>query len=273
MGDGVVERVTTGVMGFDALVEGGLPLGSNILITGSPGTGKTIFGLHYLFNGAMKGEPGIYVTLDSTVSILKEQARQFGMDLAVLEEQKKIAFLSVPITEMKFNLFDAIKTLKEQLGGKRIVFDNMATFAINIDLFTIPIGYVGNTASSVSLSAGTIEKLNMDDKHNELSVGGGSDGDKISYTANSEKRMIYLIMNELTGLGTTNLIITYDGVGGSSISSDGVSEFACDGLVVLRALAIGDTLNRTLEVRKMRCTKIDGGIKSYDIKSDGMTML
>jgi circadian clock protein KaiC len=37
------DRVPTGIAGFDGLVEGGLPKGRSILITGEPGTGKTIF--------------------------------------------------------------------------------------------------------------------------------------------------------------------------------------------------------------------------------------
>lgn len=45
-------RVKTGIPGFDELVAGGLPKESNILLTGIPGTGKTIFALQYLYNGA-----------------------------------------------------------------------------------------------------------------------------------------------------------------------------------------------------------------------------
>ena len=57
-----MDRVATGVAGFDGLVQGGLPAGSNILLTGRPGTGKTIFALQYLYNGALKGENGIYIS-------------------------------------------------------------------------------------------------------------------------------------------------------------------------------------------------------------------
>jgi len=37
------ERVPTGIQGLDALIEGGFPKGRSILVTGEPGTGKTIF--------------------------------------------------------------------------------------------------------------------------------------------------------------------------------------------------------------------------------------
>ena len=74
----VVERVATGIKGFDELIEGGFPKGSSILITGPPGSGKSIFSMQYLYNGAMNGENGIYVYMDSPIDFLKEQARQFG---------------------------------------------------------------------------------------------------------------------------------------------------------------------------------------------------
>lgn len=273
MGDGMIERVTTGVMGFDALVEGGLPKGSNVLITGAPGAGKTIFGLHYLYSGAMAGERGLYISLDSHSELLKEQALQFGMDFSKLEAEDKVVFLNVPINQMKFDLFDAIKKAQERIGAKRVVFDSMAMFAINIDLFTIPIGYVGNTASSVSLSAGTIEKLNavsIDDKRNDVGGASTNDGDKISYTANSEKRMIYLIVNELSRFGTTNIIITYGDLSGATISNDGVSEYICDGIVQLYNDRIGIRRMRTISILKMRYTNHSPFVHDFAIGNRGI---
>jgi len=55
----------TGIKGFDELVQGGFPEGSSTLITGSPGTGKSIFGLQYIYNGAVKyKERGLYLTFE-----------------------------------------------------------------------------------------------------------------------------------------------------------------------------------------------------------------
>lgn len=68
------ERVKTGIEGFDQLVQGGFPRGSTVLLCGSPGTGKTIFGLEYLFNGASKfKEKGLYVTFDQSEDSLKNR--------------------------------------------------------------------------------------------------------------------------------------------------------------------------------------------------------
>jgi KaiC/GvpD/RAD55 family RecA-like ATPase len=78
--------------------------------------------------------------------------------------------------------------------------------------------------------------------------------------------MIYLIIEELSKLGTTNLIITNESNSsdGGLKTTDGVSEYACDGIIRLGMAAVGETLNRTIEVPKMRRTKIDGIKHSFD---------
>lgn len=54
------------------------------------------------------------------------------------------------------------------------------------------------------------------------------------------------------------------------LSRYGIEEFVADGVIVLRYLAMGSTVNRTLEVRKMRRTKTTEGIKSIEIGTKGI---
>jgi len=42
------------------MLEGGIPFPSNVLVSGETGTGKTTFGMQYLFKGAELGERGMY---------------------------------------------------------------------------------------------------------------------------------------------------------------------------------------------------------------------
>ena len=51
-----MNRVTTGLEDLDPLIEGGFPSGTVGLVSGGPGTGKTLFGLNFLVNGSSKGE-------------------------------------------------------------------------------------------------------------------------------------------------------------------------------------------------------------------------
>ncbi|MEA3558078.1 MAG: ATPase domain-containing protein [Candidatus Thermoplasmatota archaeon] len=55
-------RIGTGVPGLDDMVEGGFPFPSTILLAGNSGCGKTTFCLQFLFEGAKRGEKGLYLT-------------------------------------------------------------------------------------------------------------------------------------------------------------------------------------------------------------------
>jgi KaiC/GvpD/RAD55 family RecA-like ATPase len=263
-----MNRVKTGIKGFDELVEGGIPEGFNVLLNGQPGTGKTIFGLQYIYYGAKNGEKGIYVAFDSTVDLLKEQAKRFGWDLDELEKSAQIFFLRVPINKIKFDLFESIDKVKKQMGAKRVVFDSLAMFSINVDLFTIPLGYSGNVASSVSMNA---------DGHDTSGGFGPSSKDsatnKISYSGNSTKRMVYLIVDELSHLGTTNLIITSEAnLQHSGLTIDGVSEYACDGIVALYNEPIGIKRMRTMSILKMRSTDHSQYIHNVELGKEGIVV-
>ena len=60
-----LHKTPTGVEGFDAITGGGLPRNRTSLIFGGPGSGKTVFALQTLVNGARKfGEPGIFVAFE-----------------------------------------------------------------------------------------------------------------------------------------------------------------------------------------------------------------
>lgn len=56
------------------------------------------------------------------------------------------------------------------------------------------------------------------------------------------------------------------------LSRYGIEEFVVDGVIVLRYLAMGSTVNRTLEVRKMRRTNTAEGIKSIEMGSKGVVL-
>lgn len=260
-----IDRVATGVEGFDELIEGGFIRGSNVLMTGVPGTCKTIFGLEYLYYGALKGENGLYISLDSDIELLRLQARQFGFDLDALEKAGKIFFMKVPIEKVKFNLFEMMDKIKNEINAKRVVFDSLATYAINIDLFTIPQGYGGSIASTVSMSASGPERSG-----GAMGGVGSPDRDKIFYAGNSEKRMIYLVIEKLASLGTTNLIITYGNKSSARLTLDGVSEFACDGIISMYNELIGIKRIRTMSVLKMRNTNHSQYIHDFEIGKNGL---
>lgn len=144
-----MDRVKTGINGLDELIGGGLPKSSSILLSGEAGTGKTIFSLQYIYQGAKDyGEPGIYVTFEESPDELRREALQFGWDLKKFEESGKIAILDaaslrvgVP-TEEKFHvksdvdiksLLSKLYEIAVHIKAKRIVIDSLPAFFYSKD--------------------------------------------------------------------------------------------------------------------------------------------
>ncbi|MEM3690769.1 MAG: ATPase domain-containing protein, partial [Candidatus Micrarchaeia archaeon] len=129
-------RCKTGIKGFDELVEGGFPKGSTILIAGDPGTGKTIFGLQFIYNGAVKfNEKGLYLSLEQTADAIRNQALQFGWDLKKLEEQGKLKIVSIPVRDISSTTAREILEMCRNEGIKRLVIDSLSTLAINAPIY------------------------------------------------------------------------------------------------------------------------------------------
>jgi len=59
-----MDRISTGLSGLDRLLDGGFPEKTIILVSGGPGTGKTLISLNFLLAGALKGEKCCYVSLN-----------------------------------------------------------------------------------------------------------------------------------------------------------------------------------------------------------------
>src|SRR4029079_18810721 len=79
--DAIDARASTGVEGLDAILGGGLTRNRLYLLEGTPGTGKTTFGLRFLMAGAERGERGLYITLSETADELEAVVRSHGWSL------------------------------------------------------------------------------------------------------------------------------------------------------------------------------------------------
>ena len=89
-----VQKLPTGIEGFDDVCHGGLPIGRSTLISGTSGTGKTVFSLNFLYNGIRQyNEPGIFVTFEESPLDILRNAASFGWDLQEMVEQDKLFIL------------------------------------------------------------------------------------------------------------------------------------------------------------------------------------
>ncbi len=134
---GLLEKIPTGIEGFDEISGGGLPLRRTTLLIGGPGSGKTIFALNTLVNGARKfGEPGIFVAFEENSKQIFENSASFGWNLPELVDQNLFfidARMAVDViqsgdfdvTALLAGIEAKAKEMSVQSGGKpvRVVFD------------------------------------------------------------------------------------------------------------------------------------------------------
>jgi KaiC/GvpD/RAD55 family RecA-like ATPase len=137
-----MKHIPSGIPGLDELLEGGFPNPASILLTGPTGTGKSVFGLQYLYFGAKEyKEPGFMIRTEGYSTDFQWYAERFGWDVS--EQQKKGMLLFSAYDPIDFEKFD-LRTLHseiimqlarviDQVGIKRVVIDS-----------TTPIGYYIN---------------------------------------------------------------------------------------------------------------------------------
>src|SRR3989338_781800 len=135
-----MNRVPIGIEGFDKLVEGGFTENSINLVCGTPGTGKSIFSLQFLYNGAVNhGDKGIYVSIEEKPESLKLQALRFGWDFDKLEKEGMVKIIKVPIDIANYDIVKAIRQEVESMNARRVVIDAISILAINYPIYKIPI--------------------------------------------------------------------------------------------------------------------------------------
>lgn len=126
-----IERIKTGVPGLDQVLKGGLRRNASILVTGAPGTGKTILALHFIYYGAKDcNENGIFISTEESLEVLNQSARNLGMDLASMVDSGKIFFIQKPIATLKGGI-SSIKGLVDAIkkhNVKRVALDSLIFF-------------------------------------------------------------------------------------------------------------------------------------------------
>lgn len=123
-----LKRVETGIPGLDEILKGGVNETSCILIKGAPGTGKTILALQFIYNGAKKGQAGLYIVCEETIEEVKEYAKSMGMDFNEFEKNGLVTFVRQPITTRKLVSIAIPLDIIRQKKVKRVVLDSLTFF-------------------------------------------------------------------------------------------------------------------------------------------------
>jgi circadian clock protein KaiC len=127
------ERVSTGVAGLDAMLGGGVPRASATVVQGGTGTGKTLLALHFLLDGARRGEAGIHFTMEETPDQLRGIAQGFGWDLRALEQRKLLTLAYFSPVELSTDAFlYRARQQVQQTGARRAVLDSLTSMALGV---------------------------------------------------------------------------------------------------------------------------------------------
>ncbi len=112
----------------DKILDGGIPQGQTVLISGNSGTGKTIMALQFIQAGLKAGEHGLYVGLEENIEELKKVAQGLGWDFARDEKAGKLRFLTASLIDLQKDrlLLDIVKST-EKNNIKRLVFDSASS--------------------------------------------------------------------------------------------------------------------------------------------------
>jgi len=131
-GSALVERISSGVQGLDAVIEGGFLRGNLILLTGGPGTGKTVLSTQFLVEGAKSGENGVYVSFGENREVLLENlSRHIGVDISRLESTGRLKILDL-VTLKEPGISITLETILRELEAvkaKRLVIDSFTAMA------------------------------------------------------------------------------------------------------------------------------------------------
>lgn len=236
-------RTKTGINGFDELIEGGIPKGSFVVVTGGPGTGKTILASQFIANGVTKfNEKCLFISVEQPADEIVSQASQFGWDFNKMENEGKLKIVSLgPQKLFEMKTLDEIKELVQSNHFDRIVIDSITSL-------------VYAPFSTYSIADGADR--------------GFQPPTLIEMKRSNVTSLIDLLKKH--GMTTFGVAQKVEGMPGDTL--DTVSEFKADGLFVLESAAVGTALKRNIQVKKLRKTKINGVPHTFEFTDQGISV-
>ncbi|NBV42039.1 recombinase RecA [bacterium] len=224
-----MEKVTSGIEGFDQVLFGGFPQGRSYLVSGEPGAGKTIFTLQFLLEGLRQGEKAIYISIDERPEHVILDAEALGWPLN--DYLKSDMFRIIDVT----SYFST-----SQMGDD-------AGIDIN-SIITDVLGFV-REFNATRLVIDPIAPLIFSERH-------------IPEVAEYIRKLIFAIEDNV---GCTTLLTSYAPVGTDKVSHHGIEEFAASGIIILKLDKLNNKFIRTVRVKKMRGTRVDLSEYSFEI--------
>ncbi|WP_319506061.1 ATPase domain-containing protein [uncultured Methanolobus sp.] len=226
-------RLSSGNIDLDKRLQGGFPEGECVLITGEPGTGKTIFGIQFLYNACQEGKKCVMIATEEVPEKIIIHGKALGFDLEPFVETNQLTMIH--FLELRANNLaegytnvcmhiDDLNNLAHIIRNdvEVIVLDNLGTFSIGIDL---------------KLFRDKLETL--------------------AYVLSSQKRTSLIVM-DATAHELTHRIAEYSTYGTIRLMT--------------KENPYTGKMERFMHIPKMRGTKISLDIINYDITEEGIKL-
>jgi len=225
------KRVATGIPGLDPLLEGGFPAGKSYLLTGSSGTGKSIFCMQFLLKGLNDGEKAVYVVVDEKPRDILEHAASLGWDLRKFIDNKQLLILDASA------YFAAhVESEREREVDLQKTVTDLAAYVKRMEASRVVIDPVG-----------------------PLVMLGES-------TTRVQEHVRILVHSLQENLDSTNVLTSYSIANSGCAAQSGVEEYLVEGVLVFLVSRSQNRIVRTLSIRKMRGTAADLMEYSFTIK-------
>ena len=239
-----LERSFTGIPGLDEILSGGLPRGRVILALGEPGAGKTILCTQFLVNGIEKfGENGLFVSLEETKDQYVEEMNALGWDIEALEREQKLSFIDAsPIRSLPAEV---------QVGNVSIGKSEFSLLSL--------LEVIKNRAVSVGA-----ERIVVDPVSHLI----------FQYADLTQRRKAMLdLVQALSKTGATCLLASELAEVGGTNRKLQIEEYLAHGIILMQtttSATSGKSLQRVIQVEKMRGMPIDRTPRPYNIAQNGI---
>lgn len=143
-----MESISTGIEGLDIMMDGGYPEGKGILVTGPPGSGKTIIGLHFLHKSCLEGRKCIMILTRELTEDILSQSRGLNLDLEPFLKSGQLSIRNIfedKINKIKFvskfgkglcsvdtDIIEYLSAISPEVDV--VVIDTIGVMAINYDI-------------------------------------------------------------------------------------------------------------------------------------------
>lgn len=229
-----VQKIRTLIEGFDDISHGGLPAGRTTLVSGTSGTGKTLFAVQFLYKGITQfDEPGVFVTFEESPNDIIKNAYSFGWDLQEL------------IDEGKLFILDASPDPEGQ--------DVVGSFDLSALIERIQYAIRKYKAKRVSIDSVTAVFQQYD-------------------AASVVRREIFRLVARLKQVGATTVMTTERVEEYGPVARFGVEEFVSDNVAIVRNVLEGERRRRTIEILKLRGTTHMKGEYPFTITNQGINI-